>query len=194
MEDYERLVLLPPRLLGYASKEKIWGQFLVDNLMTINHNIEQAQAGPFRNELELDVESKQLLMAFVQHHRASASREPKQNMANSDAEAFDVIEGKGQGPVILLHGAPGVGKTLTAETIASATGRPLLIVSVAEIGVDYQQAERNLTDIFTDAARWEAVLLLDEADAFVKQRAKQDLERNVLMSVMLRCLEYFDGK
>ena len=113
---------------------------------------------------------------------------------NSDAEAFDVIEGKGQGPVILLHGAPGVGKTLTAETIASATGRPLLIVSVAEIGVDYQQAERNLTDIFTDAARWEAVLLLDEADAFVKQRAKQDLERNVLMSVMLRCLEYFDGK
>lgn len=57
-----------------------------------------------------------------------------------------MIEGKGQGLVIPLHGPPGVGKTLTAETIALATGRLFLTVSVGEIGVDYQQAEKNLTE------------------------------------------------
>jgi SpoVK/Ycf46/Vps4 family AAA+-type ATPase len=96
--------------------------------------------------------------------------------------------------VVLLHGPPGVGKTLTAETIAMATGRPLLTVSVAEIGVAYQQAEKILTEVFVDAARWEAVLLMDEAEVFVEQRSTQDVERNALVSVMLRCLEYFEGK
>jgi hypothetical protein len=78
--------------------------------------------------------------------------------------------------------------------IALATGCILLAVSVADFGVDYQQAEKNLTDILEDAARWEAVLLMDEADVFVEQRTNlQDLGRNALASVMLRCLEYFNG-
>jgi hypothetical protein len=175
-EDEGRLLLLPPRLLGYASKEKVWGQFLVDSLISINHTAEQAQNGSFWNELELDDESKKLLMAFVQRHRSSASREPGQSMASTDAKAFDVIEGKGQRLVILLHSPPVVGKTLTAETIALATGRPLLTISVAETGVDHQQAEKDLTDIFADAARWEAVLLLHEAGVFVEQRVKPDLD------------------
>lgn len=74
--------------------------------------------------------------------------------------AVDVVEGKGQGLVILLHGPPGVGKTLTAETVALATGKPLLSVSTAEIGIEPKEAERNLTEIFQDASRWEAVLLM----------------------------------
>ena len=80
--------------------------------------------------------------------------------------------------MILLHGPPGVGKTLTAETIALTTGRPLMTVSVAEIGVTAQEAEKSLTPVFADAARWEAVLLMDEADVFVEERTKGDLQRN----------------
>jgi hypothetical protein len=45
-----------------------------------------------------------------------------------------------------------------------------------------------------DAARWEAVLLMDEAEVFVEQRDNQDMARNAQVSVMLRCLEYFEGK
>jgi MoxR-like ATPase len=41
----------------------------------------------------------------------------------------DIVRGKGKGLIILLHGAPGTGKTSTAETIAEATGRPLLLVT-----------------------------------------------------------------
>ena len=35
--------------------------------------------------------------------------------------------------------------------------------------------------------------MMDEADVFVEERMKGDLERNALVSVLLRCLEYYDG-
>jgi len=75
-------------------------------------------------------------------------------------EKSDIVEGKGKGLVILLHGPPGVGKTLTAETVALATRKPLMPVSTAEIGLEPDEAERNLADIFEDAGRWQAVLLM----------------------------------
>ena len=37
----------------------------------------------------------------------------------------DIIEGKGNGLIILLHGGPGTGKTLTAESVAELAEKPL---------------------------------------------------------------------
>lgn len=37
------------------------------------------------------------------------------------------------------------------------------------------------------------MVLLDEADVFLEQRSLEDLERNALVSVFLRVLEYYDG-
>ncbi|KAF1969457.1 hypothetical protein BU23DRAFT_513104 [Bimuria novae-zelandiae CBS 107.79] len=192
-EDEKRLQFLPPRLLGFALKEKVWGQFLVDNLTKVGFVDDTEHKDPFWEELQLRQEAKDQLMALVKFHKAPAMRKPNENTGGGSSKVFDVIEGKGQGVVILLHGPPGVGKTLTAETIAIATGRPLLTVSVAEIGIQAHEAERKLTDVFEDAARWDAVLLMDEADVFVEERKQGDLSRNSLVSVLLRCLEYYDG-
>jgi hypothetical protein len=49
---------------------------------------------------------------------------------------------------------------LTAEAVALATGKPLMSVSTAEIGLEPELAEKNLADIFEDAGKWEAVLLM----------------------------------
>ncbi|KAL9034031.1 MAG: hypothetical protein Q9180_005630 [Flavoplaca navasiana] len=49
---------------------------------------------------------------------------------------------------------------LTAEAIAEKTSRPLLIVSVAQIGLNASKAERNLERMFELASRWEAILLV----------------------------------
>jgi hypothetical protein len=49
---------------------------------------------------------------------------------------------------------------LTAETIAEASGKPLFVVSVAEIGLDASKAEKNLEKMFVLAGSWEAVLLV----------------------------------
>ena len=91
-------------------------------------------------------------------------------------------------------GPPGVGKTLTAETIAEATGKPLFVVSVAEIGLDASVAEKNLEKLFNLATKWEAILLVDEADVFLETRGSTfDASRNALVSVLLRVLEYYQG-
>lgn len=37
------------------------------------------------------------------------------------------------------------------------------------------------------------VVLLDEADVFLEERDMKDLNRNALVSVFLRALEYYDG-
>ncbi len=42
------------------------------------------------------------------------------------------------------------------------------MVSVAEIGLDASRAERNLERLFALATKWEAILLIDEADVFLE--------------------------
>ena len=37
------------------------------------------------------------------------------------------------------------------------------------------------------ATSWEAVLLIDEADIFLTKRDPNDLERNALVAIFLRC-------
>lgn len=41
--------------------------------------------------------------------------------------------------------------------------------------------------------RWKAILLIDEADVFLEQRNLHELERNKLVSIFLRVLEYYEG-
>ncbi|KAF7555179.1 hypothetical protein G7Z17_g2379 [Cylindrodendrum hubeiense] len=41
--------------------------------------------------------------------------------------------------------------------------------------------------------KWGAVMLIDEADVFLEKRQVTDLKRNSLVSVFLRCIEYYRG-
>lgn len=108
--------------------------------------------------------------------------------------AADSIRGKGQGLLVLLHGAPGVGKTSTAECVAEYTEKPLYPITCGDIGTDPATLEHRLQWQFYLAQRWGAVLLLDEADIFLQARDISDLNRNSLVSVFLRVLEYYTGK
>ncbi|PMD53937.1 P-loop containing nucleoside triphosphate hydrolase protein [Hyaloscypha bicolor E] len=179
----EEFLLYPPRILGYSTREKIWGQFSVDKTT----DVPDPSMSLFKEKLQLDEDYKIMIQALVEEHGARGGQ-------NDRLKVKDVVEDKGKGLVLLLHGPPGVGKTLTAETIAEATGKPLFIVSVAEIGLDASKAERNLEQMFYLAGKWEAVLLVDEADVFLESRTSEsEPNRNALVSVLLRVLEYYDG-
>jgi SpoVK/Ycf46/Vps4 family AAA+-type ATPase len=93
----------------------------------------------------------------------------------------------------LLAGPPGVGKTLTAESVADDLRVPLYIMSAGDLGTEPREIEVKLNFIMSNAAKWNAVLLLDEADVFLKARSVSDLERNKLVSIFLRMLEYCTG-
>ncbi|EXJ63456.1 uncharacterized protein A1O5_11505 [Cladophialophora psammophila CBS 110553] len=171
-EDEHQCLLYPPRILGYATQQKMWAQFKVQDTTAVPTDLSTA----FEDKLELDRNDKNMIKALVENHESSKDA--------SQAQVNDIIESKGKNLVILLHGPPGVGKTLTAETIAEATGKPLLVVTVAEIGLDASKAEKSLEQIFYLAGAWEAILLIDEADVFLESR---------FVMVLLRVLEYFEG-
>lgn len=65
-------------------------------------------------------------------------------------------------------------------------------VAAGQIGVDHVRVEKYLRNVFKIASRWQAILLLDEADVFLAERAL-DPHTNALISVFLRELEHFDG-
>ena len=65
-----------------------------------------------------------------------------------------------------------------------------MVVSAADLGTTANSVERELQWTFTHAARWGAIVLIDEADVFLEARSLHDLERNALVAVFLRQLEY----
>ncbi|KAJ5650644.1 ATPase AAA-type core [Penicillium longicatenatum] len=111
----------------------------------------------------------------------------------TQAFSSDFIQGKGEGQILLLHGPPGTGKTLTAESVAEYTGRPLLSITAADLGHEPEPLEYNLLSFFRNARKWNAIVLLDEADVYLETRSPQDLRRNSIVSIFLRALDYFQG-
>ncbi|KAJ6020015.1 hypothetical protein N7522_000090 [Penicillium canescens] len=108
----------------------------------------------------------------------------------------DVVDGKGQGFNILLNGPPGVGKTFTVEATSEYFKLPLYSISAGELVVDHGDSnalEQQLETVFKIAKHFDAVLLLDEADAFMEQRTSYHDTHNRLVTIFLRKLEYYQG-
>ena len=93
---------------------------------------------------------------------------------------------------MLCAGPPGVGKTLTAEVYAEIIRRPLYRVHSGQLGLNVATMEASLKEILLRAQRWGAVLLIDEADVYIKRR-DDNLTMNAVVGVFLRVLEYFNG-
>lgn len=101
----------------------------------------------------------------------------------------DIVRGKGGGAVVLLTGQPGTGKTLTAEVYAESEERALYSVQCSQLGLNPEDLEESLMKVFERAKRWNAVMLLDEADVYVHERGF-DMNQNAIVGVFLRVLEY----
>ena len=66
--------------------------------------------------------------------------------------------------------------------VAETMHAPLYMMSAADLGLDSSEVESSLSNILEMSTKWNAVLLLDEADVFLEQRSAHDLERNKLVS------------
>ncbi|KFA74043.1 hypothetical protein S40288_05149 [Stachybotrys chartarum IBT 40288] len=164
---------------GFALTQKLWLLDLhINQLSKIKF-----KPNPF-NALQLPAYKKQYVRRLLEGFRKG----------KNSVEAYDdVIEGKGQGLIFLLYGPPGLGKTLTAESVAEITQRPLYHVSAGELGSTVTEVETRLEGIFQVGARWDAVVLLDEADVLMSRRTPENLKRNTIVTVFLRMLEYYKG-
>ena len=104
----------------------------------------------------------------------------------------DIVAGKSGGTTVLCAGPPGVGKTLTAEVYSEIVRRPLYRVHSGQLGLNVAAMENALKDALMRAQRWGAVMLIDEADVYIKRR-EDDMTMNAVVGVFLRVLEYFNG-
>lgn len=112
--------------------------------------------------------------------------------AEMDVLMDDIIAGKSGGTTVLCAGPAGVGKTLTAEVYAEIVRRPLYRVHSGQLGLNVAAMETALKEVLTRAQRWGAVMLIDEADVYIRRR-DDNIATNAVVGVFLRVLEYFNG-
>jgi len=168
----DMIYMFYPYLCGYSLNNKRWGEIDIDCLTDIKFD---SKAFDY---LVLDEEIKKLMKALVLNVNTSFS---------------DVITGKSGGCIFLLHGPPGVGKTLSCEAISELLQRPLYSITVGELGTDPDDLEKRLGRVLEIANSWDAIILLDEADIFMEKRSSNDVHRNAMVSIFLRLLERHQG-
>lgn len=183
----EDLVLLPKRMFAYALRERRFLPIDLNLLKPIRR-----EPGVFEN-LRIQPEYKDVVRGLVMSHFQKKVLERRYADAATEGPSQDLIQGKGRGLVVLLHGVPGVGKTATAEAVAMENRKPLFVITCGDLGLTPHEVEYSLKNVFRLAHLWDCVLLLDEADVFLSQRSKLDMKRNALVSVFLRVLEYYNG-
>lgn len=94
----DNAVLCSAFVRGYSLNKRVWGHFNINLLKEVEWSTDAFQRLILRPESKKAI--KALVMSFVD--------------TPSSKIIPDLVQGKGLGMVFLLHGPPGVGKTLTA--------------------------------------------------------------------------------
>ncbi|CAH0042715.1 unnamed protein product [Clonostachys rhizophaga] len=184
------LQLLPNQALCFIFRKRNWRYLDVDLLRQIDKSEAAAKSG--FDDLVIPDTYRDLLISVIESYKPDPKSRGEGSRPKISSQ-MDIVRGKGRGLIILLHGPPGVGKTSTAETIAAYTKRPLYVLASGDIGLTSKDIEASLSYHFKLASSWGCIMLIDEADVFLMKRDWHDIERNALVSVFLRVLEYYSG-
>jgi len=94
---------------------------------------------------------------------------------------------------VLLHGAPGTGKTLLAKAVANETNSHFILINGPEIMSKYYgQSEENLRKKFEEAEKnAPSIIFIDEIDAIASKR--EEIRGEVERRVVAQLLAVMDG-
>lgn len=116
---------------------------------------------------------------------------------NTDVDIAKVVHALRVRPnaSLCLHGPPGTGKTAFAAHLAEQIGRPLLHKRASDLlGSLVGQTEAAIAAMFRQARTDDAVLLLDEADSFLRDRRGAERAWEVTqVNELLVQMEQFEG-
>ncbi len=104
------------------------------------------------------------------------------------------LKNRGAGS-LCFFGMPGTGKTALGEHIAKSMERPLIIKKASDLMSKYVgETEQQMAAMFKEAEQEKAVLLLDEADSFLQNRALAQRSYEITeVNEMLQGMERFKG-
>lgn len=118
---------------------------------------------------------------------------------NADCDLLQLVAQLKQAPnavgALCFYGAPGTGKSALAHYLAQELGLTLLVRRASDVVRAYVgETEQNIAQMFKQAKEDGALLLLDEADSFLRDRkhAKHSWEITAV-NEMLTQMEQFDG-
>ena len=169
-----KTVQLPIHPYGHVFnlEEHVWIDIHVDNLTEYIFKGEE-----LKEKLILPQKDKDIISILIEM---------------SKMKIEDIVEGKSGGSFIISTGIPGTGKTLTAEVFSETVKKPLYKVQCSQLGIEVSSVEKKLKEILRRASRWGAILLIDEADVYVRARGT-DINQNAIVGTFLRTLEYYSG-
>jgi hypothetical protein len=130
------LLLFPPTIMGYNLQDKAWRTLWVDCIKDVKWSKTAF------DDLVAEADTKELVKAVVMNQIDTK-------------KSTDFISGKGNGLIMLLHGAPGTGKTFTAEGVAEFAEKPLLRVTCGDIGTLAETVDQRLRATLKLGKMWD---------------------------------------
>jgi SpoVK/Ycf46/Vps4 family AAA+-type ATPase len=177
----------------YHSPEDLLEARISLNTMTLNFLLGEAALGDdflefssmeeplvTLDQVVLEEGQKDRMLSVVQSHDTYLARRKEWG--------FDERITYGRGILMLFHGEPGTGKTMTAHGIAHAMGKRILNVDIPTF-IENRSAGRFLPGLFREARIQNAVLFFDECETLFGDRRGG----NILMTTLLTELERFEG-
>jgi SpoVK/Ycf46/Vps4 family AAA+-type ATPase len=177
----------------YHSPEDLLEARISLNTMTLNFLLGEAALGDdflefssmeeplvTLDQVVLEEGQKDRMLSVVQSHDTYLARRKEWG--------FDERITYGRGILMLFHGEPGTGKTMTAHGIAHAMGKRILNVDIPTF-IENRSAGRFLPGLFREARIQNALLFFDECETLFGDRRGG----NILMTTLLTELERFEG-
>ncbi|KAH6655032.1 hypothetical protein BKA67DRAFT_559301 [Truncatella angustata] len=174
------LLFCPPRLWAFSLNFKTWKSVSHEELHVV-----ESQNTSFEQDLCMKQSRKQSL-----RHIVSGYMKDTEDVKLISSK--ETVGRKGRGLNILLSGSSGTGKTWTAECLSEKFNVPLYSMTCGDLGVHSGVLDQKLQETFTRAKNWNSMVLLDDADIYVYERDIYSLNRNALLPIFLRHLEYSD--
>ncbi|MEE9322529.1 MAG: ATP-binding protein [Granulosicoccus sp.] len=115
--------------------------------------------------------------------------------ADVDLKSLAARMATGHAARLCLYGPPGTGKTAWARQLAQTTGQPLIVKRGSDIFGRYVgESEQRLAKAFADATAAGGILLIDEADSFLQDRATLDKPwQHRFVNEFLTAMEQYEG-
>ena len=105
------------------------------------------------------------------------------------------LKGEGGCLGINMHGHPGTGKSISAEAIAKAIGKKIIMVKLSEMVDSLQgQTEKNLSNLFDTAQDEGHIILFDEADSLLSKRSSGTNNSDATNLIKSHLLNLLDRK
>lgn len=157
-------------------------------IVTSLNDSRKAADNPLINDPSKKEKSKQTAFSETQY---------RHEFSESDADLEKILQAlkKSKEGRILFYGPPGTGKTALAHHIAALLKRPLHAKKASDLVSKWVgETEKNIASVFKQATIKKAVLLIDEADSLIHDRATHDRSwQTSQVNEMLVQMEQFNG-